>query len=785
MVLAAVALVALVFVWRGRQPAARDAGALVLPPIPVPAAGVSEGATAVGFDDFTGSDACAGCHATEYEAWVTSTHGRAGGPPSSDLLLRAFDGRPIRFSDATVTPMRDGRGRHAFTVAWDGRPEQVLPVDGVVGGGHMLGGGTQGFVSRMEDGTVRLLPFELSRREGVWFCNTNTRLDSGWLPITGSRRLADCGDWPPVRALGTHARLASCQECHGSQIEVAPEPGRPAATRYTSLTINCESCHGPGRAHIEITRAPDAATRTDIGMRALATLSKDASINVCFACHALKDALAPGFLSGRPLDTFYSLLLPLLDADAPILPDGRIRTFAYQQGHLWSDCYLSGSMTCTDCHDPHSQRYRDVNGRPLRDPFDDGQCTACHQSKASAVVAHTKHAAASPGSRCVACHMPYLQEPEVGTALRYARSDHVIPVPRPAFDAALGIKVACASCHDDRDAAALEAQATEWWGELKPHTPLVRALTSLDGARGTGSVGSSPTGAGRAGVPIDDLLSALDSATTAGHRAAAFMALGVLVRDHLQPDMSSLDQAWRQRLRVAAQSTDPDIAALGLAGLHYADVTRRDTRQFLIERAGALGDAAGAVRSRWAVVLGFLADRHMQRDEVDAAIVTYRRSLEAEPARAATSLSLGIALARQGDAAAAEAAYRTSVRADSTNTLAHVNLASLLAARGDLAGAVAVYREALRIDPFDALAHFNLGNLFLRAGQHADAAAQYEQAIRFAPGLPDAHFNLARAHIALGRLEGARDALRDGLEFRRDTVAAQALREIEAQLGAR
>ena len=33
---------------------------------------------------------------------------------------------------------------------------------GVVGGGHMVGGGTQGFLWQHEDGSLRLLPFEIA-----------------------------------------------------------------------------------------------------------------------------------------------------------------------------------------------------------------------------------------------------------------------------------------------------------------------------------------------------------------------------------------------------------------------------------------------------------------------------------------------------------------------------------------------------------------------------------------------------------------------------------------------
>src|SRR6266566_2450089 len=352
---------------------------------------------------------CAGCH----------------GATGRGVIIAPFNGAPIRFADAVVTPVAAG-GDYRFIVARDARAPVVLRIDGVVGGGHMVGGGTQGFVSRFADGTVRFLPFEFVRREGggVWFCNTNSRSKRGWIPITRGVRLAECGDWPPVRVLGDVARYANCQACHGSQIVVRFDTAhRRYETRFTAWSINCESCHGPGRRHVELARSGEIGRFPDIGMRSLATLDKDASLEVCFRCHALKDVLESGYLPGQSLTEYYSLGLPQL-GEHPLLPDGRVRTFAYQETQAYSDCYRNGSMKCVDCHDPHSQGYRDVSGMPLPDRFSDAQCTSCHASKAEHPEAHTHHRAGSAGGRCVACHMPYLQEPEVGHAIRYARSDH-------------------------------------------------------------------------------------------------------------------------------------------------------------------------------------------------------------------------------------------------------------------------------------------------------------------------------------------------------------------------
>ncbi len=306
-------------------------------------------------DDFVGSNECEECHKHEYDLWKRSTHGNAGGLPGEVRIIAPFDGVPIRFSDAVVTPLTEA-GRPVFHVLERDGVEHVFEVAGVVGGGHMVGGGTQAFFAEYPDGTYRFLPFDYIRQEGVWFCQTVGRADLGWAPITSDVPLAACNDWPPNRVLGASEGIANCQQCHGSQITVTYDfESKNYQTRFTTLSINCESCHGPGRRHIEIANADSIGSVTDIGAEALATRDKDGSLQICFQCHAVKAELRSGYISGEPLEDYFSDLKLFLSY-RPYFPDGRIRLFAYQQQHLYSDCYLNGSMTCVDCHDPHSQR---------------------------------------------------------------------------------------------------------------------------------------------------------------------------------------------------------------------------------------------------------------------------------------------------------------------------------------------------------------------------------------------------------------------------------------------
>jgi tetratricopeptide (TPR) repeat protein len=712
--------------------------------------------------DFVGSEACAPCHTDEYRAWAGSTHGQAGGPPGPGVVIAPFNGVPIRFADALVTPRVRGDA-YEFGVRQDGFPEDVYRVVGVIGRGHMLGGGTQGFLTAMPDGTERFLAWDWSRAESAWFCNTGSRLDGGWLPITPELRLADCGDWPPVRPIGTVDRFSNCQECHGSQIVTRLDPEAKAyRTRYTTLQVNCESCHGPARAHVEW--AEKGGLGEDMALRSLAWLDKDASLNVCFQCHGLKDVLKEGYLPGEPLERYYALKFPVL-GDQPYFADGRVRSFAYQANHLASACYLQGPMDCVSCHEPHGQGYWDTDKKPLASPFDDGQCTSCHPSKLADIEAHTFHAPSSEGSRCVGCHMPYLQHSEVGPRIRFARSDHTIAIPRPVFDSDLGIEGACVQCHRDRSPLELQGQAREWWGEIRPHRPLVRGQVEELRARNLAEAAA---------------LLVHPEETDA---FTQFQALSRLLTGYLRPDATDLPPDLIRDLTALAKGPDLDVRALALASLHWIQGDDPEVRRTLVEAlAGAPDDEA--LRGRWLLVLGYLGDSNGDGDRPDLAGAAYRKALEISPGNARILEAQGVLSSRTGDPASAVRLLRSSLESEPLNPLGWVNLGIALVAAGDTRGGQEAYLSALDINPREAVALFNLGNLLQRGGNLQGAADAYARAVEADPGLGPAHFELARVYILTDRPALALPHARRAVEFRPDhTPSRQMLQDLERITG--
>src|SRR5262249_43419870 len=120
---------------------------------------------------------------------------------------------------------------------------------------------------------------------------------------------------------------------------------------------------------------------------------------------------------------------------------------------LQSKMYSKG-VTCSDCHDPHTQK--------LRAPAN-GVCAQCHRPATYDTSAHHFHRAGSPGAQCAACHMPDTMYMQID-----ARRDHSIRIPRPDLSVTLGVPNACNRCHTNQNAQWAAAAIRRWYPNPNP-----------------------------------------------------------------------------------------------------------------------------------------------------------------------------------------------------------------------------------------------------------------------------------------------------------------------------
>ncbi|MBI4421659.1 MAG: tetratricopeptide repeat protein [Gemmatimonadetes bacterium] len=355
--------------------------------------------------------------------------------------------------------------------------------------------------------------------------------------------------------------------------------------------------------------------------------------------------------------------------------------------------------------------------------------------------------------------MPYLQEPEVGRRIPYARSDHTISIPRPLHDARLGVESACRQCHRDQSTEALQARITQWYGALKPLPAPVGATLAADTA--------APSAA------ADRILAANSS-----HAVAEVVGLTDLLRRHASPDAPEFSRATIERLRQRASSPDPEIRSLAFATLHLARGADPKVRRFLADRLRALGADDGGIRDRWAWILSVRGDSYLNGGDYRNAVTAYERAHEVKPAPS-TLRGLGVAYTRLGEYDQAAAYLRQSRDLDPHRAAVWVELGLALMQAGDVEGATAAFRGAVAISPWDPVGYANLGMVLLRHGEAQSSVEALEKAVALEPSLADAHFVLANAYATLGQLRRAADALERGLEFDpRNAAARQMLDEV-------
>ena len=288
--------------------------------------------------------------------------------------------------------------------------------------------------------------------------------------------IVNAGD--PSSWLGTvRSWDARCAYCHVSGFEPRRPDAQGNGPRYRARAdrIDCEACHGPASAHVEFheskLQGKDPITRYD-------EMAHDKALGMCLQCHMESEVIDTHFKLGEDI---FEYRTPTLIVDPErVDPSGRPLELIYDGLPFNSSrCVMEGKLTCITCHDPHGSS----NPSQLReDPSNDKMCTQCHEDIAAQGKAHTHHAVDGPGSRCVNCHMPFLQvERRHGVV-----ADHSISTPRFDQQGDRLAQTACNWCHEGNVNApegapplatkALQDAHTKWWpGGAKPH-PWMQAL---------------------------------------------------------------------------------------------------------------------------------------------------------------------------------------------------------------------------------------------------------------------------------------------------------------------
>ena len=267
-----------------------------------------------------------------------------------------------------------------------------------------------------------------------------------------------------------------CADCHSTEVRKQYVADSNAFhTTYTSINVDCEACHGPASQHLSWAKYPGWIRKrlwSNDGLPAQLTersgvrwsidsttgnalrsarRTTDREIETCAQCHARRNHIADGYTAGAPLLDYYA---PLPILSSMYHPDGQQLDEVYTYASFLQSKMYGAGVTCSDCHDPHTQRLRATGN---------GVCAQCHRSAKYDTPAHHFHQAGSTGAQCVACHMPDTAYMQIDR-----RRDHSLRIPRPDLSATLGTPNACSRCHVERDAKWAAAAIHRWYPKPNP-----------------------------------------------------------------------------------------------------------------------------------------------------------------------------------------------------------------------------------------------------------------------------------------------------------------------------
>jgi len=145
----------------------------------------------------------------------------------------------------------------------------------------------------------------------------------------------------------------------------------------------------------------------------------------------------------------------------------------------------------------------------------------------------------------------------------------------------------------------------------------------------------------------------------------------------------------------------------------------------------------------------------MDKEQVDAAIVHYRKALEIYPAFPGIHDNLGVALMKKGRVDEAIAQFQKAADLDPYDAMVHDNLGIAFRRKGMIDDSFAQFKLALSINPDDVSARYNFGQTLLKAGRTDDAVAQFKGILEREPENFEALMMLGSFLLRSGKVDEA------------------------------
>ena len=689
-------------------------------------------ASAPGGQGFVDNRQCLDCHQAEASSWGGSQHDLAMTVASMDTVLGDFN--DSKFTHQGITSRfykKDGRFM-VYTEAGDGQLQdfEIKYTFGV----YPL----QQYLVEFPDGRLQALTI-------AWDSRTAAEGGQRWFHLLPDE-VTPPGD--PLHWTGRmHTWNMRCAECHSTNLQKNYDAVTDTyKTRWSEINVSCQSCHGPGAAHVEWAESGQGAEPA--GNKGLIVdyntgVAQDL-VETCARCHSRRHRVSPDDAHGRAfLDDFEPATLQA----GLYYPDGQILEEVYVYGSFLQSKMYNRGVACNDCHDVHSTRLQQTGN---------GLCLQCHSStpparfptlKAAeyATTAHHFHSPDSAGAQCINCHMAAQTYMVVDP-----RRDHSFRIPRPDLSVKLGVPNACNQCHTEKSPEWAAEKTAQWYGTAIRESP---------------HYGETIAAAREGDVAAYEPLLALasDASQPAIIRSSALELLA-----QYGPTESSAGA-----LREAAQDGDPLVRTVATSTLGQMP-TVADLETLLQQ----LNDPVRAVRVEAARILAPIPRENLdmqQRQLLDTALQEYRDTQLALEDTPEALLNLGVLESALGNGAAAEGYYEKAIKMAPEFVPARVNLANLYNLTGRNRMAEQQFRAAIGYEPGAGELYYSLGLLLVEEQRLKEAAGVLKTAVDLLPQRARVQYNYALLLQKLERHDEAQAVLESAYQLNprdRDIVYA-------------
>ncbi|HDS1775563.1 TPA: tetratricopeptide repeat protein [Pseudomonas putida] len=678
-------------------------------------------------EGYVATATCLGCHVTQAKAWKDSDHGWAMRDATEANVLGNF--KDARFDEAGVTA-RFFRRQGGFFVNTEGEDGQPADFQILYTFGHYP---LQQYLVALPRGRLQALTI-------AWDSRAKGEGGQRWFSLYPGQRFAPDD---PLHWTGRYQNWnGMCADCHSTRLMKHYDDRQDSfASTWKEQNVGCQSCHGPGKAHVDWANKTKPAEQAyasakDIGLAVdYKALGSQGMVEQCAFCHSRRQTLGVGQLPGHPqLDQS----LPATLRRGLYHADGQIDGEVYEYGSFTQSKMYNAGVGCTDCHNPHTTKVK-IEGN--------GLCLQCHngnppvarfatlQAKDYDTPAHHHHVAGSPGAQCVSCHMPTKTYMVVDP-----RRDHSLRIPRPDLAGKVDSPDACTACHKDQQPAWAAKAIEQWFG--KPQRPVLfgEAFQAVRDGQG---------------IPLSLLNTVLADKTKP-----------TIVRATAAEQMADLGPQALISLGWALKDPSPLVRAYATSGFSSVPPEQR-----LKPLLPLLEDPSLAVRDEAVRALADVPKAQLPAQSIEvfsAALADYEARLRGNADLPGGRLNLAVLLSRQGRQQEAMEQYRQALHLDPYFVPARVNLANLATAEHQLDEAEKVLRAGLALDKMSAPDHGNLAYmlalLLVERRQPEEAVGLMETAAVALPGNARIRYNQGLLLSRMNRRDEALVALRRGLE---------------------